>query len=71
MAESEFSWFKIVSFIGTLLLVVVAFIAFAAGIGLITAGDGVHGVATILGGVISVALAVIIYRNYQQKSRNH
>ena len=71
MAESEFSWFKIASFFGACLLMVIAFVALASGISLITDGDCLHGVACVSGGLICIAVSVMVYRNYQNKTRNN
>ena len=69
MAESEFSWLKIASFVGACLLVVVAFVAISSGIEMLTSGNGIYGVFAVLGGSISIALAAAVYKNYQNKRR--
>ena len=68
MAEANFSWLKTASFIGALVLLVLAFVMIAGGAYLIDDGHALHGVATIVGGVLSVAGAVLVYKNYQRKS---
>lgn len=67
-AESEFSWLKLASFIGALLLVVMAFVDFSIGISLIEEGTMFNGVAVVMGGVVSIATAVIVYKHYQKWS---
>lgn len=70
MKECDFSWFKMASFFGALVLVVLMFMAIAGGIYLITGGMSYNGVACILGGVLLGAAAVWVYQNYQNKG-NH
>lgn len=65
MAECDFSWFKVLSFFGATALAVLCFILLGFGIGNIT----VHGVACVIAGVLSGIAAVLVYRNYQKKSR--
>lgn len=67
MAESNFSWSKIASFIGACVLLVLALACFASGISMITAGNSFYGVVSILGGVACFGWSVSIYRNYQKK----
>lgn len=67
MAESEFSWFKLASFLGALLLLVLASVVIASGIYQIVAGSVFHGVACILSGALCVVNAWLVYRNYQRK----
>lgn len=69
MAESEFSWLKIASFFGALSLVVLSFIVIAAGINMSVSGNSFYGVSSILGGLVCGINAVLIYLNYQKKSR--
>jgi hypothetical protein len=68
MAESDFSWLKMASFFGALVLVILAIVTIANGILLITGGDVMRGVASIVGGLVCAAGAVIVYLNYQRKS---
>lgn len=68
MAESNFSWLKTASFVGALVLLVLAFVMVAGGVYLIGDAHTFHGVATIIGGLLSAAGAVVVYRNYQKKS---
>lgn len=68
MAESDFSWLKTASFIGALVLLVLAFVMIAGGAYLIEANHALHGVASIIGGGLSIAGAVAVYKNYQRKS---
>ena len=68
MAEANFSWFKTASFVGAAVLVVLAFIMIAGGFRLIVDSSVLHGVACIIGGVMSGAAAVWVYNNYQKKS---
>ena len=66
---SKFSWFKLLSFFGTGILVFVCFVAVAGGILLIKGGNAFNGVFAIVAGLVCLALAVWIYRNYQNKTR--
>ena len=67
MAEADFSWFKTASFVGALVLVVLAFAMIAGGIYLL--GDhSFNGVACIVGGMLAGGGAVYVYKNYQKKS---
>ena len=68
MAESEFSWLKIASFFGAVLLVLVAIVTVASGIQLIVDDKATNGVFTIISGVISGYCAYLVYKNYQKKS---
>lgn len=68
MKESNFSWFKIASFFGVAILILVCFVAMAAGVNLIYVGDGIHGVACILGAIACGFCAFLVYKNYQKKS---
>ena len=66
MAHSDFSWRKIFSFFGAGLLILVAFVSLAIGANLAYEGSTFYGVMSILAGVVSASLAVIVYRNYQK-----
>lgn len=68
MAEADFSWMKIASFIGACVFMVLAFLSIAFGINMTAAGNTVYGVATIVGGLACIVLAQWIYQNYQKKS---
>ena len=68
MAESDFSWLKMASFIGALVLVILAIVTIANGILLITGGDVMRGVASIVGSLVCGTGAVMVYLNYQRKS---
>lgn len=68
MAESKFSWLKVASFIGALVLVILAVVTIANGIMTIVGGDAIHGVFSIAGGLVCGACAVWVYKNYQKKS---
>lgn len=68
MAESTFSWLKLASFIGAVVLVILAFALIAGGIYQIVGGDSFHGVAGILGGLLSGIVALSLYHYYQRKS---
>lgn len=67
MAECDFSWFKILSFFGVAILVVLCFIMFGFGISNIISGETAYGVACILAGVLSAGVATWVYKNYQKK----
>lgn len=66
MAHSDFSWRKIFSFFGAGLLILVSFVSLAIGGNLCYAGQTFYGVMSILAGVVSASLAVIIFRDYQK-----
>lgn len=69
MATSDFSWFKLLSFFGAALAIFFAFVnGGSAGI-LIQSGNGFNGVCSILSAIGWVAVAVLIYRNYQKVDR--
>ena len=68
MAESEFSWLKLASFLGAVILVVLAFVLVGGGIYLIVDGNSFYGVASILGGLLSGIVALSLYHYYQRKS---
>ena len=68
MTESDFSWFKLLSFFGAGLLVFMCFVVVAGGIMLITNGDAFNGVFVILAGLGCGAGAVFVYKNYQNKT---
>ena len=67
MAVSEFSWFKVASFVGAVVLVVLAVIVIALGIGLIKDAHGFYGASSIASGVVCAVNAVMVYNNYQKK----
>ena len=69
MAESDFNWFKVASFVGALALVVVCFVVLATGFNLISDGQGFLGAMCVIGGLFSGVGAVMVYKNYQKKSR--
>ena len=68
MAQSDISWFKIASFFGAALLVVFACILVGLGGNMLYSGETFNGSACIVGGLLSAAVAVLVYKNYQQKS---
>ena len=68
MAESDFSWFKLLSFFGAAVLAFACFVVIAGGITLITKGEAFNGVFTIIAGLVLGAGAVWVYRNYQKKT---
>ena len=67
MAESDFSWFKIASFFGALVLVVLFFVMLGFGITNIIDGEKIYGGACIVDGLLSGGLAWWVYQNYQKK----
>lgn len=69
MAVSEFSWLKIASFIGALLLVIVCIITLATGISIISEDSIFRGVVCTISAFINGYGAVQVYKNYQKKSR--
>ena len=68
MAAAQFSWFKLASFLGALVLVVLAIVVISLGINLITDGKVFYGVSSIASGVVSAVNAVLVYNNFQRKS---
>lgn len=68
MAESDFSWFKILSFFGAGLLALACFVIVAGGIMLITSGNAFNGVFVILAGLACGVGAYFVYKNYQNKT---
>ena len=73
MAESEFSWLKLASFLGVCFLIVLAFVVVAQGINTF-ASSVFYGTADILCGIVCIISLVVVYKNYQKKSlydRNH
>lgn len=69
MAESDFSLFKVASFIGALVLVLTTIMVFAGGIYLIKDGHSVNGIACFIGSVVCAVCAVRVYRNYQKQNQ--
>ena len=69
MAESDFSWFKILSIFGAGLLALLCFIIIAGGIYLITDGHSFNGAAGILCGILCGVAACWIWQNYNKKTR--
>jgi len=67
MAEAKFSWFKLASFVGALVLAIIAFLLIGGGIYQIIGGATTYGVAGILGGAISGIVAWWVYQNYQKQ----
>lgn len=68
MAEAQFSWLKTASFIGALVLAILAIVTIANGISTITNGDAFRGIVSIIGGLVCGAGAAFVYLNYQRKS---
>lgn len=68
MAHSDFSWRKILSFIGAAVLVFVAFVTISSGITIAVDGLVFNGIVTCIGGASALALAVILYKDYQKWS---
>ena len=66
MAHAEFSWRKIFSVFGAGLLVLVAFVTLAVGGNLLNMGQAFYGVMLLAAGVISFALAVVVYLSYRK-----
>ena len=67
MAEATFSWFKLASFVGALVLAVLAFLLIGGGIYQIIGGQITYGVAGIAGGILSGIAAIGVYNNYQKQ----
>ena len=67
MAEATFSWFKLASFVGALVLAVLTFLLVGCGIYQIIGGMTTYGVACIAGGILSGISAFGVYNNYQKQ----
>lgn len=70
MAHSDFSWTKILSFLGAAVLFFIAFVSLSTGIGLIVNGYAFNGIVVTLAGASAIALGVVIYRYYVNWSNN-
>ena len=70
MAESDFSWFKMFSFFGALILVVLCFIMLGFGVSNVVSNETAYGVGCIAAGLVCGCVAAWIYKNYQKKG-NH
>jgi uncharacterized membrane-anchored protein len=68
MAESDFSWLKIVSFFGAAVLLVLAFIMIACGIQSFTDSRAFSGVICLVSGALAGLGAWVVYSYYQRKS---
>ena len=64
---AKFSWFEIASLFGALALTFLCFVVLAFGINNVYYGETTYGVACIIAGIVSGAVAVLIYRNYHKK----
>lgn len=69
MAVAKFSWLKLASFIGALLLSVVAILSAAFGIQSLNDGETAHGVVSIAAAVASIVATWLVYLNYQNNDR--
>ena len=69
MAECNFSWFKVASFVGAVVLAVICIVVIAAGINLISNEQDFPGLMCVIAGLISGGCAVMVYKNYQKKSK--
>ena len=69
MAECNFSWFKVASFVGAVVLAVICLVVIAAGISLIKNEQDFPGLMCVIAGLISGGCAVMVYKNYQKKSK--
>ena len=70
MAESDFSWIKILSFFGAAILAFTGFVTLSTGISIIIhGGEMLNGFFTCLGAVATFALAVIVYLHYEHRKR--
>ena len=67
MATSDFSWLKLLSFFGAALALFLAFVNGGSAGTLIKSGFGFNGVGCILSAAGWVAVAVLLYINYQKK----
>ena len=66
MAQCDFSWFKLGSFYGALLLVVLCFVMLGFGINNVVNGETIYGIACIAAVVLSAGIALWLYKNYQK-----
>lgn len=58
--------FKVASFLGAGIAVILGFITIASGIMLVTLSKPFNGTTTVIAGVICLANAILIYRNFQK-----
>lgn len=69
MAVSDFSWLKLASFVGVLLLVVEFILSVAFGIQSFHDGQAAHGVVFIAGAALSAVGAWQVYHHYQKNDK--
>ena len=67
MAEATFTWRKLASFVGALVLVVIAIVVISLGVNLITEGKEFFGISSIASGLVCVVDAALVYLNYQKR----
>ena len=67
MAECNFSWFKVASFVGALILAIVCIVMLGLGINMICEGNSFQGGVCVVSGLLSGGLAAWVYKNYQNK----
>ena len=67
MAEATFTWKKLASFVGALVLVVLAIVVISLGVNLFADGKEFYGVSSIASGVVCAVNAAMVYLNYQKK----
>ena len=69
MAVSDFSWLKLASFIGALLLAVLFIASVAFGIQSLHDGEIAHGIVYLAGAMLSADAAWRVYHNYQKSDK--
>lgn len=68
MAEAKFSWLKVASFLGALVLAITCLVMLGLGFNMVKAGCSFQGCMCVIAGILSGAVAVYVYKNYQKKS---
>ena len=67
MAEATFTWRKLASFVGALVLVVLAIVVISLGVNLFADGKEFYGASSIASGAVCAVNAALVYLNYQKK----
>ena len=64
MLPHEFSWTKILCFIGVGVFFIAAFACLGKGVGLMVDGEGFYGLMTVIGGILCAVAGVATYKYY-------
>lgn len=68
-SESDFSWFKIISFFGAGLAALLAFASFGSCGILFRMGNGFYGFCSVISACAWIGVTIFLYKNYQKKSK--